>query len=78
MTEIKHLYEVRPRKDKRGAGFNFRCAAILLSETSLRHFRRTSWNGSTSLLPNHIENVFATLRVTRIIFESQMANDAAP
>ncbi len=29
-------------------------------------------------LPQTHENVFAKLRVARIIFESQMANDAAP
>jgi hypothetical protein len=38
-------------------------------------FRRISWNGSTTLLPNK-RTVLAQLRVARIIFESQMANDA--
>ena len=69
-----HVYEVRPRKDKRGVD--------LISDVLPFFFPKLRSAISVEQVgmeaPAHIENVFATLRVARIIFESQMANDAAP
>jgi hypothetical protein len=72
-----HVYEVRPRKDRRGFD--------LISDALPFFFP----NFAPPFAVEHVEmeapacfpikeNVFALLRVARIIFESQMANDSAP
>jgi len=49
----KMSYEIRPRKD--GRGFDLISDSLPFFFPKLRSavFRRTSWNGSTSLLRNH-------------------------
>jgi len=77
MTSSQHIYEVRPRKDKRGVDlisdalpFFFRNFASPFS------VEQVGMEAPASFSTN--ENVFALLRVARIIFENQMANDMAP
>jgi len=77
LTSSQHVYEVRPRKDKRGVDLISDALPFFFPKLRSAISVEQVGMGSTSLLPNHIENVFATLRVARIIFESQMANDAA-
>jgi len=76
--QATHIYEVRPRKDHRGVDLISDALPFFFPKLRSAISVEQVGMGSTSLLPNHIENVFATLRVARIIFESQMANDAAP
>ena len=72
-----HVYEIRPRKDHRGVN--------LVSDALPFFFRNFAPPFSVeqvgmeapACFPTN-ENIFALLRVARIIFESQMANDAAP
>ena len=74
---LQHLYEIRPRKDKRGVD--------LISDALPFFFpnfappfsvEQVGMEAPACFLTN--ENVLALLRVARIIYESQMANDAAP
>jgi hypothetical protein len=73
-----HVYEVRPRKDKRG----FDLISDSLPFFFFRNFappfsvEQVGMEAPACFRTN--ENVFALLRVARIICESQMANDAAP
>ena len=72
-----HAYEVRPRKDKRGVKSDFQCAAILFRNFAPPFSVEQVGREAPACFPTN-ENVFALLRVARIIFESQMANDGAP
>lgn len=47
-----HVYEVRPRKDKRGVDLVSDALPFFFPKLRSAVFRRTSWNGSTSLLRN--------------------------
>ena len=76
-TSSQHIYEVRPRKDKRGFD--------LISDALQFFFRnfappfsveQVGMEAPASFPTN--ENIFALLRVARIIFESQRANNTAP
>jgi hypothetical protein len=77
VTQKMQAYKVRPRKDHRGA--------ILISDALPFFFPNFAPPFSVeqvgmeapACFPPTNENVFALLRVARIIFESQMANDAA-
>ena len=72
-----HIYEVRPHKDHRGVDLISDALPLFFSKPPSAVFRRQVGMEAPACFPTH-ENVFATLRVARIIFESQMANDAAP
>jgi len=47
------LYEVRPHKVYRGVNLISHALPFFFPELRSAVFRRTSWNGSTSLLRNH-------------------------
>jgi hypothetical protein len=62
MTSSQHIYEVRPRKDKRGFDLISDALAFFFPELRSAVFRRTSWNGSTSLLPKKRKRFCTTTR----------------
>jgi hypothetical protein len=62
MPNQRHLYEVRPRKDKRGFDLISDALPFFFPELRSAVFRRTSWNGSTSLLPNKRKRFCTTTR----------------
>ncbi len=74
---LQDVYEFHPRKDKRDFDLISDALPFFFPELRSAVFRRTSWKEAPTCFPTN-ENVFALLRVARIIFESQMANDAAP
>jgi hypothetical protein len=57
-----HTYEICPRKDKRGFDLISDALPFFFPELRSAAFRRTSWNGSTSLLPNKRERFYTTMR----------------
>jgi hypothetical protein len=57
-----HVYEVRPRKDKRDFDLISDALSLFFPELRSPVFRRTSWNGSTSLLPNKRKRFYTTTR----------------
>jgi hypothetical protein len=72
-----HVYDFRPSEDKHGFDLISDALPFFFRELRSAVFRRISWSGSASLLLNERKR-FALLRVARIIFKSQMANDAVP
>jgi hypothetical protein len=72
-----HEYEVRLRRDKRGVDLISDVLPFFSPELRSAVFHRQVGMEALACFPTN-ENVFSLLRVARIIFESQMANDAAP
>jgi hypothetical protein len=72
-----HVYEVRPRKDKRDFDLISDTLPFFSPELRSAVFHRQVGMEALACFPTN-ENVFSLLCVARIIFESQMANDAAP
>jgi hypothetical protein len=77
MPNQRHVYEVRPRKDKRGFDLIFDTLPFFFPNFAPPFSVEQVGMEAPACFPTN-ENVFALLRVARIIFESQMANDAAP
>jgi hypothetical protein len=77
MPNQRHVYEVRPRKDKRGANLISDALPFFFPNFAPPFSVEQVGMEAPASFPTN-ENVFALLRVARIIFESQMANDAAP
>jgi hypothetical protein len=57
-----HFYEVRPRNGKRDFDLISDTLSFFFPELRSAVFRRTSWNGSTSLLPNKRKRFCTTTR----------------
>jgi hypothetical protein len=77
MPNQRHVYEVRPRKDKRGANLISDALPFFFPNFAPPFSVEQVAMEAPACFPTN-ENVFALLRIARIIFESQMANDAAP
>jgi hypothetical protein len=77
MPNQRHVYEVRPRKDKRGFDLISDALPFFFPNFAPPFSVEQVGMEAPACFPTN-ENVFALLRVARIIFESQMANDAAP
>jgi hypothetical protein len=77
MTSPRHVCAVRPRKDHRGIDLISDALPFFFPELRSAVSVEQVGMEAPACFPTN-ENVFALLRVARIIFESQMANDAAP
>jgi hypothetical protein len=71
------LYEVRPHKVYRGVNLISHALPFFFRNFAPPFSVEQVGMEAPACFPTN-ENVFALLRVARIIFESQMANDAAP
>jgi hypothetical protein len=77
MQATIHVYEVRPRKDKRGFDLISNALPFFFRNFAPPFSVEQVGMEAPACFPTN-ENVFALLRVARIICESQMANDAVP
>ena len=77
MPNQRHVYEVRPRKDKRGFDLISDVLPFFFPNFAPPFSVEQVGMEAPACFPTN-ENVFALLHVARIIFESKMANDGAP
>ena len=78
VTQKTHANEVRLRKDHLGVDLISDALPFFFPTFAPPFSVEQVGMEAPACFPPTNENVFALIRVARIIFESQMANDAAP